>query len=50
MFLLSYQIYANTSPPSPSALASLSVLIPFEVEIKAIPKPFRTCGNSSLDA
>ena len=35
MFLLSYQIYANTSRPSPSALASLSVLIPFEVEIKA---------------
>ena len=45
-----YQTYANTSPPIPNSLASLSVFNPFEVEIIAIPNPFNTFGNSSLDA
>ena len=31
---------AKTSPPKPSFLASLSVLIPLDVDINAIPKPF----------
>ena len=45
-----YQIYAKTSPPRFSFLASLSVFIPFDVEIKAIPKPFKTFGNFSEEA
>ena len=43
-------MYANTSPPKFSFLASLSVITPFEVETNAIPNPFKTCGKSSLDA
>ena len=43
-------MYAKTSPPTPSSLASLSVFKPFDVEIIAIPKPFNTFGNSSLAA
>ena len=49
-FFVYYQIYARTSPPNPAALAALSVIIPLDVEIKAIPNPFNTCGNSSFDA
>ena len=45
-----YQTYAITSPPKPSSLAFLSVIIPLDVEIKAIPNPFNTLGNSVLDA
>jgi len=45
-----YQTYAITSPPKPASLAFLSVIIPLDVEIKAIPNPFNTLGNSVLDA
>ena len=45
-----YHTYAKTSPPTPNSLASLSVFIPFDVEIIAIPNPFNTFGKSSLDA
>ena len=43
-------MYANTSPPIPASLASLSVFRPCDVEIIAVPKPFNTFGNSSLFA
>ena len=45
-----YHTYASTSPPTPNCLASLSVFKPCDVEIIAIPKPFNTLGNSSLEA
>ena len=48
--ILAYHMYAKTSPPTPSSLAFLSVIIPFDVEINAIPKPFNTLGSSSLAA
>ena len=45
-----YQIYAKTSPPTFSFLAALSVIIPFDVDIIAIPRPFKTLGKSSTFA
>ena len=45
-----YQIYAKTSPPTFSFLAALSVIIPLDVEIIAIPNPFKTLGKSSTFA
>ena len=39
-----------TSPPTCCLRASLSVIIPFDVEMIAIPKPFKTFGNSSFEA
>ena len=40
-------MYANTSPPKEFFLAFLSVIIPLDVEITAIPNPFKTLGSSS---
>ena len=40
-------MYANTSPPKEFFLAFLSVIIPLDVEITAIPKSFKTLGSSS---
>ena len=45
-----YHTNANTSPPTLSFLASLSVTIPWLVERIAIPKPPSTLGSSSLPA
>ena len=39
-------MYANTSPPREFSRACLSVIIPFDVEIIAIPSPFNTYGTS----
>ena len=39
-------MYAITSPPIPASLAALSVIIPFDVEIIAVPRPFNTLGIS----
>ena len=36
-----------TSPPIPRVLALASVMTPWEVEIIAIPKPFKTLGSLS---
>ena len=36
-----------TSPPMPKALAFASVITPCEVEMIAIPKPFKTLGSLS---
>ena len=47
---LLYQTNARTSPPTPSILAFLSVIIPFDVEIIATPRPPSTLGISSLPA
>ena len=44
-----YQTNARTSPPTFSALATLSVTIPFEVETIAIPRPDKTLGISSTE-
>ena len=38
-------MYAITSPPTPASLAALSVIIPFDVEIIAVPRPFNTLGT-----
>ena len=35
----------TTSPPTLSSRATLSVTSPFDVEIIAIPKPFKTLGT-----
>ena len=43
-------MYASTSPPRPLFLASLSVIIPSDVEIIAIPNPLRTLGSSACFA
>jgi len=42
-------MYANTAPPKPSLRAALSVIIPLEVEITAIPKPPKTLGNDLFE-
>ena len=39
-------MYASTSPPREFSRACLSVIIPFDVEIIAIPRPFNTRGTS----
>ena len=44
-----YQTNARTSPPTFSALATLSVITPFEVETIAIPRPDKTLGISSTE-
>ena len=36
----SYQMYARTSPPTLALRASLSVIMPFDVERITIPRPF----------
>jgi hypothetical protein len=46
ILLFFYQIKQRISPPSLCCLASISVKIPFEVEIKARPKPPKTVGIS----
>ena len=43
-----YHTKAITSPPTPSFLASLSVITPLLVETIAVPIPPKTLGNSSL--
>ena len=45
-----YQTNARTSPPTPSCLACLSVMIPWFVDTIAIPSPPSTFGISSLPA
>ena len=41
---------AMTSPPTPSFLASLSVITPLFVEMIAVPSPPRTFGRLSVSA
>ena len=44
---LSYHTKARTSPPTCAARAALSVMMPLEVEMIAVPRPFMTLGISS---
>lgn len=44
---LSYHTKARTSPPTCAARAALSVMMPLEVEMIAVPRPFMTFGISS---
>ena len=54
MLLPSYQMYAMTSPPTPSLRASRSVITPLLVEITAVPRPpsinAQTRLGNALDA
>ena len=45
-----YHTNARTSPPTWFARAALSVMTPLDVEIIAMPRPFRTLGSSSAPA
>ena len=45
-----YHTNARTSPPTWLARAALSVMTPLDVEMIAMPRPFRTRGSSSAPA